>query len=160
MYILPALILAIVIRTFLFQPFNLPSGSMEPTLLLGDYIFVSKYPYGYTRYSFPGSPRWISGRIFAAPPQRGDVVVFRLPKDDSTDYCKRIVGLPGDRIQMIEGLLYINGTPIKRERMDDFVRTDDGVWVFQQDENRMAEIVADGLEDHGAAIAARQAPRA
>lgn len=126
MYILPALILAIVIRTFLFQPFNLPSGSMEPTLLLGDYIFVSKYPYGYTRYSFPGSPRWISGRIFAAPPQRGDVVVFRLPKDDSTDYCKRIVGLPGDRIQMIEGLLYINGTPIKRERMDDFIRTDDG----------------------------------
>jgi signal peptidase I len=126
MYILPALLLAIFIRTFLFQPFDIPSGSMTPTLQPGDHFFVSKYAYGYTRYSFPGSPRWFSGRILAAPPQRGDVVVFRLPKDDGTDYVKRIVGLPGDRIQMIEGLLHINGAAIKRERMDDFVATDDG----------------------------------
>jgi signal peptidase I len=127
MYILPALLLAIVIRTFLFQPFDIPSGSMTPTLQPGDHFFVSKYAYGYTRYSFPGSPRWFSGRILAAPPQRGDVVVFRLPKDDSTDYVKRIVGLPGDRIQMTRGLLHINGAPIKRERIDDFVDTaDDG----------------------------------
>src|ERR1700676_3197781 len=113
MYILPALLLAIVIRTFLFQPFDIPSGSMTPTLQPGDHFFVSKYAYGYTRYSFPGSPRWFSGRILSAPPQRGDVVVFRLPKDDSTDYVKRIVGLPGDRIQMTRGLLHINGAPIK-----------------------------------------------
>jgi len=124
MVIVASLFLAILIRTFLFQPFNIPSGSMKPTLLVGDYIFVSKYAYGYTHYSLPGSPRWFTGRIFAARPQRGDVVVFRLPKDDTTDYVMRIVGLPDDRIQMIGGLLHINGTPIKRERMADFVDTD------------------------------------
>jgi signal peptidase I len=99
---------------------------MEPTLLIGDHFFVSKYAYGYTHYSLPGSPRWFSGRILGAEPKRGDVVVFRLPRDEGTDYVKRIVGLPGDRIQMIGGLLYINGTPIKRERMDDFVDADAG----------------------------------
>src|SRR5690606_28797548 len=81
-----ALIIALVIRTFLFQPFNIPCGSMMSTLLLGDYLFVSKYSYGYSRYSFPLSPPLFSGRIFASSPDRGDVVVFRLPKDDSTDY--------------------------------------------------------------------------
>ena len=98
-----ALIIAVVIRTFLFQPFNIPSGSMEATLLVGDYLFVSKYAYGYSHYSIPFSPPIFSGRILGSDPNRGDVVVFRLPKDDATDYIKRVIGLPGDRIQMIGG---------------------------------------------------------
>ena len=121
-----ALIIALVIRTFLFQPFNIPSGSMKATLLVGDYLFVSKYSYGYSHYSLPFSPPIFSGRIWASPPERGDVVVFRLPKDDSTDYIKRVIGLPGDRIQMIDGVLNINGQPVKRERAEDFVGTEDG----------------------------------
>jgi signal peptidase I len=121
-----ALIIALVIRTFLFQPFNIPSGSMKATLLVGDYLFVSKYSYGYSHYAFPFSPPLFHGRIFASTPNRGDVVVFRLPKDDTTDYIKRVIGLPGDRIQMIDGLLHINGQPIKRERIDDFVDEDGG----------------------------------
>lgn len=115
-----ALIIALVIRTFLFQPFNIPSGSMKPTLLVGDYLFVSKYSYGYSYYSFPLSPPLFSGRILGVEPKRGDVIVFRLPKDDSTDYIKRVIGLPGDRIQMIDGVLNINGQPVKRERIDDY----------------------------------------
>src|SRR6266478_6359645 len=114
--VIHALLIALVIRTFLFQPFNIPSGSMKATLLVGDYLFVSKYSYGYSHYSLPFSPPLFSGRIWGSPPDRGDVVVFRLPKDDSTDYIKRVIGLPGDRIQMIEGLLHINGQPVKRER--------------------------------------------
>jgi signal peptidase I len=111
----------VLFRTLLFQPFNIPAASMVPTLLVGDYLFVSKYPYGYTHYSLPFSPRLFSGRIFGSAPLRGDVVVFRLPKNDSFDYIKRVVGLPGDRIQMKMGLLYINGTPVTRERLTDFV---------------------------------------
>src|SRR5213080_4916904 len=105
-----ALIIALVIRTFLFQPFNIPSGSMKATLLVGDYLFVSKYSYGYSHFSLPLSPNVFSGRIgdFATP-DRGDIVVFRLPKEDSTDYIKRVIGLPGDAIQMIDGILNING---------------------------------------------------
>jgi len=123
-----ALLIAVVIRTFLFQQFNIPSGSMMATLLIGDYLFVSKYTYGYSRYSFPFSPPLFTGRdpILGKGPQRGDVVVFRLPRDDSTDYIKRVIGLPGDKIQMIDGLLHINGEPIKRERAEDFVGTEDG----------------------------------
>jgi signal peptidase I len=118
--IVHALIIAFVIRTFLFQPFNIPSGSMEATLHVGDYLFVSKYSYGYSHYSLPFSPNIFSGRFFGSVPERGDVVVFRLPKDDSVDYIKRVIGLPGDRIQMIDGLLHINGEPVKRERVDDY----------------------------------------
>jgi signal peptidase I len=121
-----ALIIALVIRTFLFQPFNIPSGSMKATLLVGDYLFVSKYTYGYSKYSFPLSPPLFQGRIWASTPQRGDVVVFKLPRDDSTDYIKRVIGLPGDRIQMIEGVLHINGEPVKRERIDDFIDDEGG----------------------------------
>src|SRR6187401_966980 len=104
-----ALIIALVIRTFLFQPFNIPSGSMKETLLVGDYLFVSKYSYGYSHFSLPFSPPLFSGRILGSVPERGDVIVFRLPKEDSTDYIKRTIGLPGDKIQMIDGLLHING---------------------------------------------------
>ena len=109
--VIHALIIAVVIRTFLFQPFNIPSGSMKATLLVGDYLFVSKYSYGYSHYSIPFSPPLFTGRdpILGKGPQRGDVVVFRLPRDDSTDYIKRVIGLPGDRIQMIDGVLQING---------------------------------------------------
>src|SRR5947209_9546253 len=124
--IIHALIIALVIRTFLFQPFNIPSGSMKATLLVGDYLFVSKFSYGYSHYSLPLSPPLFSGRIWSAAPQRGDVVVFRLPKDDSIDYIKRVIGLPGDRIQMINGLLHINGEPVKRERIDDFIDDENG----------------------------------
>src|ERR1700694_3840307 len=112
--VIHALLIALVIRTFLFQPFNIPSGSIKATLLVGDYLFVSKYSYGYSHYSLPLSPPLFSGRVFGSAPQRGDVVVFRLPKDDSTDYIKRVIGLPGGRIQMKDGVLYINGAAEKK----------------------------------------------
>jgi signal peptidase I len=114
----------IFFRTFLFQPFNTPSHSMSPTLQQGDHFFVSKYAYGYSHFSLPFSPPLFSGRIFGSEPARGDVVVFRLPKDTSTDYVKRVVGLPGDRIQIKQGLLTINGTPVQRERLADFIGGD------------------------------------
>jgi signal peptidase I len=116
-----ALLIALVIRTLLFQPFNIPSGSMIATLLVGDYLFVSKYTYGYSRFSIPFSPDLFSGRVWAGEPKRGDVVVFKLPKDNSTDYIKRVIGLPGDRIQMLSGVLHINGEPVKRERVSDYI---------------------------------------
>jgi signal peptidase I len=119
-----ALLIAVVIRTLLFQPFNIPSGSMMATLLVGDYLFVSKYSYGYSPFSIPLTPplpQLFSGRVFGSQPERGDVVVFRLPKDESTDYIKRVIGLPGDRIQMKDGLLYINDKPIERERLSDYI---------------------------------------
>jgi signal peptidase I len=117
--IVHALVIALVIRTLLFQPFNIPSGSMQNTLLIGDYLFVSKFSYGYTHYSLPFSPPLFSGRIWSAAPQRGDVVVFRYPKDDSIDYIKRVIGLPGDRIQVVNEQVYINDEPVKRERIED-----------------------------------------
>jgi signal peptidase I len=122
--VIHALILALLVRIFLFQPFNIPSGSMIPTLLVGDYLFVSKYSYGYSRYSFPFGPNLFSGRIWAREPDRGDVVVFKLPRDNETDYIKRVIGLPGDEIQMIHGVLHINGEAVKKERVDDFVMRD------------------------------------
>ena len=122
--ILQAFAIALVFRTLLFQPFNIPSGSMKETLLVGDYLFVSKYSYGFTHYSLPFSPPVFAGRIWASPPARGDIVVFRLPKDDSVDYIKRVIGLPGDRIQMINGVLQINGESVKRERIEDFVESE------------------------------------
>jgi signal peptidase I len=116
-----AVLIAIVIRTFAFEPFNIPSGSMIPTLLVGDYLFVSKYSYGYSRYSLPWGLPLISGRIFQRSPQRGDVVVFKLPADNKTDYIKRVIGLPGDQIQVIGGVLNINGQPVKLDQAPDFI---------------------------------------
>ncbi|MDH6260835.1 signal peptidase I [Bradyrhizobium sp. BR13661] len=104
----------ILFRYVLFQPFNIPSGSMAPTLVVGDYVFAAKYAYGYGRYSFPFAPSFVSGRFRAADPAYGDVVVFRTPKDTSTDYVKRVVGLPGDRIQMRQGQLFLNDIPVTR----------------------------------------------
>jgi signal peptidase I len=118
--ILYAGLIAIGIRTVAFEPFNIPSGSMIPTLLVGDYLFVSKYSYGYSIHSLPLSPPLFHGRIFGRLPERGDVAVFKLPKDNSTDYIKRIIGLPGDRIQVRAGLLYINGVLVPRTPEGDY----------------------------------------
>ncbi|MBX3514983.1 MAG: signal peptidase I [Xanthobacteraceae bacterium] len=122
-----ALVIALVIRTLLFQPFNIPSGSMKATLLVGDYIFVSKYSYGYTKFSVPFALIPFEGRIWAGMPKRGDVAVFRNPKDEGTDYIKRVIGLPGDRIQMNNGQLFINGQPVKRELVADWISDDPGM---------------------------------
>jgi len=122
--VVSALIIALVIRTFLFQPFNIPSGSMEPTLLIGDYLFVSKFAYGYSHFSFPFSPPLFPGRVLGTQPQRGDIAVFRPPSNESTDFIKRIIGLPGDRIQVIDGVVHINDVAVKREPMPDFVGQD------------------------------------
>ncbi len=115
--IVQALLLALVIRTFLFQPFSIPSGSMRPTLLEGDYLFVTKWSYGYSRYSLPFSPNLFSGRIWGGEPERGDVVVFKFPPNPSIDYIKRVVGLPGDKIQMRGGQLFINDVAVPREKI-------------------------------------------
>lgn len=119
-----ALAIALVVRTFLFQPFNIPSGSMKSTLLVGDFLFVSKYSYGYSRYSFPWGLAPFNGRIFASDPERGDVVVFKNPQD-GRDFIKRVIGIPGDRIQMIRGVLHINGAPVKLELVDEYVGRDE-----------------------------------
>jgi signal peptidase I len=122
--IVEALLIALVVRTFLFQPFNIPSGSMIPTLLIGDYLFVSKYSYGYSRFSLPFAPPFWNGRVLAHNPERGDVAVFILPSDEETDYIKRVIGLPGDRVQMIAGRLYINGQIVPRTPIADVTTTD------------------------------------
>lgn len=110
-----AILLAMIVRTFLFEPFNIPSSSMVPNLLVGDYLFISKYSYGYSRYSFPFGIAGFDGRINGKPPNRGDVIVFKLPTNPNIDYIKRLVGMPGDTIQMINGRLYINGEIVPRE---------------------------------------------
>jgi signal peptidase I len=122
--IIYALLIAGVVRTFLFQPFNIPSGSMIPTLLVGDYLFVSKFSYGYSRYSFPFSLGFFSGRIFDSAPDQGDVAVFRHPPTNRDDFIKRLVGMPGDRIQIINGRLQINGELVPRRRIEDHVSRD------------------------------------
>ena len=121
-----AIVIALMVRTFAFEPFNIPSGSMIPTLLVGDYLFVSKFSYGYSKHSMPFSLPIIPGRVFESEPERGDVVVFKLPSDTSQDYIKRVIGLPGDTVQVKEGRLYINNKMIERERIEDYILTDGG----------------------------------
>lgn len=116
-----AVLIALAVRTVAFEPFNIPSGSMIPTLLVGDYLFVSKFSYGYSRFSLPFGLPLFSGRIFFHSPERGDVVVFKLPTDNSTDYIKRVIGLPGDSIQMKDGILYINDKAVPRRRIGDYL---------------------------------------
>jgi signal peptidase I len=135
-------LIAIGVRTFLFEPFNIPSGSMEPTLLIGDYLFVSKYSYGYSKYSMPFAPDMFSGRIFGSMPKRGDVAVFKYPRDTSIDYIKRIVGLPGDRIQVKHGQLYINGQECPREPMGSYDTDDNG---YVQRERLYMETLPNGV---------------
>ena len=123
-----AIIIALVIRTFLFQPFFIPSSSMEPGLLVGDRIFASKYDFGYSRHSFPFSLPIVKGRIFESSPKRGDVVIFK-PPHTRNDYIKRLIGLPGDKIQLNDGVVFINSIPVDRE----FVRTDEsGANIFKE----------------------------
>jgi signal peptidase I len=125
-----AVFIALVIRTAAYEPFNIPSGSMIPTLLVGDYLFVSKFSYGYSRHSFPLSAGPISGRIFGSEPKRGDVAVFKLPSDNKTDYIKRIVGLPGDNLQMKRGRLFINNKIVPRRKIEPFaMQTESGRFV-------------------------------
>jgi signal peptidase I len=127
-----ALLIALVVRTFLFQPYNIPSGSMEGTLLVGDYLFVEKFAYGYSKFSFPWGRLLPSfDRVLERQPRRGDVIVFALPSDPSTVFIKRLIGLPGDRIQMLDGVLYLNDKPVPKVRVADFV-----------------EISPDGYEHH------------
>jgi signal peptidase I len=122
--IVQALLLALVIRTLLFQPFSIPSGSMRPTLLEGDYLFVTKWAYGYSKHSLPFSPPLFEGRIWGSEPERGDVVVFKFPPDPSLDYIKRVIGMPGDTVQMREGQLFLNGEAVPRELVDELDNPD------------------------------------
>ena len=116
--LLIALIIAVLIRSLIIQPFYIPSSSMEPTLLVGDRIFVTKYSYGYSKHSFPFSPNFSNSRFFSKIPRQGDLVVFKTPADNRTDYIKRLIGLPGDEIQFIEGIIYINSKKIIRKKID------------------------------------------
>lgn len=124
--IIIAVLLALVFRSCAFEPFHIPSGSMKSTLLVGDYIFVSKYAYGYSRYSFPLGELWpIKGRMNASTPKRGDIIVFRNPKAVGVDYIKRLIGMPGDRIQVKEGIVFINDVEVKRQYLDTFIDKED-----------------------------------
>ncbi len=124
-----AIFVAILIRSFVFEPFNIPSGSMKPNLLVGDFIFVSKYSYGYSRHSFPFSlgdseGKLFKGKYFKKIPKRGDVVVFKTPENNRTDYIKRIIGLPGDKIKLTDGQIIINNSNIYKKKIKEFIDTD------------------------------------
>jgi len=128
-----ALIIAIFIRSFFFQPFYIPSSSMEPNLLIGDRLFVSKYSYGFSRHSFPFSPKIFPDRILEKFPKRGDVIVFKTPVDNRTDYIKRLIGLPGDKIQIINKDLYLNDIKIKRRKVETSLNITCGDNILQTD---------------------------
>ena len=139
-----ALIIAIVIRSLFFQPFYIPSSSMEPTLLVGDRIFVSKYSYGYSKHSFPFSPNFTNKRFFSKSPKRGDLVVFKTPVDNRTDYIKRLIGMPGDTVQFVNGELLINGKIILRKKINNkkIIRCGN----FLLDTNTFIETLPNGFE--------------
>jgi len=134
-----AILIAFFIRTFILQPFTIPSGSMLPNLLVGDYLFVSKYSYGYSRYSLPFSPNIIKDRVFTRLPERGDVVVFRLPNDTDVDYIKRVIGLPGDKIQIKNGLIYINDEQVSITNYNDNYK-----YHTQYNKNTLKNEILDG----------------
>src|SRR5947209_14252611 len=139
-----AVLIALVVRTVAYEPFNIPSGSMVPTLLVGDYLFVSKFSYGYSKHSFPFSLAPFSGRMFMKQPQRGDVIVFKLPSDNKTDFVKRLIGLPGDTVRMQDGRLFINGQLVDRQRIDDYPYRDETGSVLRL--TRYKEILPGGKE--------------
>ena len=128
-----ALIIAVIIRSLFFQPFYIPSSSMEPTLLIGDRIFVKKYSYGYSRHSFPFSPPLFANRMFSKAPNYGDLVVFKTPADNRTDYIKRLIGLPGDTIQFINGDIFLNNTKIVKKKLDTKLKIRCGPLPFETD---------------------------
>jgi signal peptidase I len=143
--IIYAILIAMVARTFAFEPFSIPSGSMKPTLLIGDYLFVKKWPYGYSRHAFPLSQPPFKGRFLSQPVARGDIVVFKVPenggRDFGDDYIKRIVGLPGDCIAVKDGILIINGEPVQRAA--------NGTWVDEDNSlelNRYTETLPNGVQ--------------
>lgn len=137
-----AIVIAGLIRTFLFEPFKIPSGSMYPTLEVGDFLFVSKYTYGYSRHSFPFSFPGFSGRIWQDLPKRGDVVVFKYPADNRTDFIKRVIGLPGDKVQVKNGRLYINGKVTERTPQGRYVITE--YTLFPQEFSAYTETLPEG----------------
>ena len=142
--LLAALLIAILIRSLLFQPFYIPSSSMEPTLLVGDRIFVSKYSYGYSKHSFPFSPNVTNKRYFSKEPRRGDLVVFKTPADNRTDYIKRLIGLPNDTIQFIKGNLYINEKKVKKKQIQQIQNIRCGKIEFLT--NTFVETLPNGLK--------------
>ena len=142
--IIGALIIAVIIRSFIFQPFYIPSSSMEPTLLIGDRIFVSKYTYGFSKHSFPFSPGIFDKRIFYKIPKQGDLVVFKTPVDNRTDYIKRLIGLPGDEIQFIEGDIFINDKKIIRKKINTNNLVRCGKFSFQV--NTYEEVLPNGTK--------------
>lgn len=134
-----AITIALFIRVFAFQPFNIPSGSMKSTLLVGDYLFISKFSYGYSRYSFPFDVKMFEGRLWESQPERGDVAVFHY---DNVDYIKRVIGLPGDRVQMQNGHLFLNGKPLVRKAVKSFVTND--FYGHQREVKRYEETMPGG----------------
>ena len=139
-----ALIIAVLIRSLLFQPFYIPSSSMEPTLLVGDRIFVSKYAYGYSKHSFPFSPNITNKRFFSKSPARGDLVVFKTPADNRTDYIKRLIGMPGDTIQFIDGEILINNKKLLRQKIENKNITRCGNFLLET--NTYIETLPNGLQ--------------
>ena len=163
--ILIAIFVALLIRSFLFEPFNIPSGSMKPNLLVGDFIFVSKYSYGYSRHSFPFSlfdadGDNLNGKYFSKSPLRGDIIVFKTPQNNRTDYIKRVIGLPGDRIRLENGEVFINGSLISRKKINDFIDNDSNELVvdngrrrqyleyYKNKEIKVLDIYDNGLADN------------
>ena len=142
--LIAALIIAVLIRSLLFQPFYIPSSSMEPTLLVGDRIFVSKYTYGYSKHSFPFSPNLTNERFFSKLPKRGDLVVFKTPADNRTDYIKRLIGMPGDTIQFVEGSILINNKEILRKKIENNKKIRCGNFLL--DTNTYIETLPNGIE--------------
>ena len=139
-----ALLIAILIRSLIIQPFYIPSSSMEPNLLVGDRIFVSKFSYGYSKHSFPFSPNFSNKRFLSKEPTQGDLVVFKTPSDNRTDYIKRLIGLPGDEIQFINGELFINKIKIKRKKIDNFFQIRCGNFLLET--NTYIETLPNGTE--------------
>ena len=137
-----ALIIAILIRSIIIQPFYIPSSSMEPNLLIGDRLFVSKYSYGYSRHSLPFSPKIFTGRILDKMPKRGDIIVFKTPADNRTDYIKRLIGLPGDTVQIINQDLYLNNIKIKKKKIERSININCGSEIL--DSNFFEETLPNG----------------
>ena len=143
--IVVAVLIALVFRTVAYEPFNIPSGSMYPTLWIGDYLLVSKFSYGYSQHSLPMSAIPFEGRVMESQVTRGDVAVFKRPADNKTDFIKRIVGLPGDTIQMIDGMLYINDQPVTRQQIEDFAMADTGIEGSNLTYRRVRETLPNGV---------------
>jgi len=139
-----ALIIALIIRSFLFQPFYIPSSSMEPNLLIGDRLFVSKFSYGYSRHSLPFSPKIFKNRILKDIPKAGDVIVFKTPADNRTDYIKRLIGMPGDKIQIVNHDLYINSIKVEKKKIQNLFKITCGGTVI--DVNFFEETLPNGIQ--------------